>query len=106
MNITHYQKLVDCWIKKEGVKYFSPMTNMALLTEEVGELARIMARLHGDQTFKEGEENLSLEDELADILWVVTAIANQSGIDLVGAITKNLEKKSSRDKNRYRGASK
>ena len=94
------QEIVDNWIKTIGVRYFSPLTNMAILAEETGEVARIMARLHGDQSFKEGETP-NLADELADLLWVTIAIANQEGIDLTKALQQNIEKKSSRDKNRH-----
>ncbi len=94
------QKLVDDWITTIGVRYFSPLTNMAILAEETGEVARIMARLHGDQSFKEGETP-NLADELADLLWVTMAIANQEGIDLTEALKRNIEKKTSRDKNRH-----
>ena len=92
--------MVDDWIKTYGVRYFSELTNMAILTEEVGELARIMARKYGDQSFKEGE-NHNLGDEMADILWVLMCLANQTGIDLTEALKKNIEKKTSRDKNRH-----
>ena len=92
--------MVDNWIKTYGVRYFSELTNMAILTEEVGELARIMARKYGDQSFKEGEKH-NLGDEMADILWVLMCLANQTGIDLTEALKKNIEKKTSRDKNRH-----
>ena len=94
------QEIVDNWIKTIGVRYFSPLTNMAILAEETGEVARIMARLHGDQSFKEGETP-NLADELADLLWVAIAIANQEGSDLTKALQQNIEKKTSRDKNRH-----
>ncbi len=94
------QNKVDDWIKEYGVRYFSPLTNMAILTEEVGELARIMARKFGDQSFKEGE-NQSLEDEIADVLWVLTAIANQCNVDMEKAFEQNLQKKINRDKERH-----
>ena len=100
LTIRELQDTVDQWIKTIGVRYFSPLTNMAILSEEVGEVARIMARLHGDQSFKEGE-NPNLADELADVLWVITAIANQEGIDLTQAISDNISKKSVRDKERH-----
>lgn len=96
------QASVDEWIRTIGVRYFSPLTNMAVLTEETGEVARIMARLYGDQSAKEGEK-LELADELADVLWVVTAIANQTGVDLTDAFRKNLEKKTERDRTRHAG---
>ena len=100
ITIREAQELVDNWIKTIGVRYFSPLTNMAILAEETGEVARIMARLHGDQSFKEGETP-NLADELADLLWVTIAIANQEGIDLTEALQRNIEKKTSRDKNRH-----
>lgn len=100
ITIREAQEMVDKWIKTIGVRYFSPLTNMAILAEETGEVARIMARLHGDQSFKEGETP-NLADELADLLWVTIAIANQEGIDLTKALQQNLEKKTSRDKNRH-----
>lgn len=95
------QAIVDKWITTVGVRYFSPLTNMAVLTEEVGEVARVMARRYGDQSFKPGEED-TLADELADVMWVVVAIANQSGIDLSEAFARNLEKKTTRDSNRHK----
>jgi NTP pyrophosphatase (non-canonical NTP hydrolase) len=100
LNLSELQKKVDQWIKKYGVRYFSELTNMAILTEEVGELARIMSRKFGDQSFKKGETK-ELADELADVLWVVTCIANQTGVDLNEAIQKNFEKKTERDKERH-----
>lgn len=100
ITIHEAQEMVDNWIKTYGVRYFSELTNMAILTEEVGELARIMARKYGDQSFKEGE-NHNLSDEMADILWVLMCLANQTGIDLTEALKKNIEKKTSRDKNRH-----
>lgn len=100
ITIHEAQEMVDNWIKTYGVRYFSELTNMAILTEEVGELARIMARKYGDQSFKEGEKH-NLGDEMADILWVLMCLANQTGIDLTEALKKNLEKKTSRDKNRH-----
>ena len=100
ITIREAQEMVDNWIKTIGVRYFSPLTNMAILAEETGEVARIMARLHGDQSFKKGETP-NLADELADLLWVTIAIANQEGIDLTQALQRNLEKKTSRDKNRH-----
>lgn len=95
------QATVDQWIRTYGVRYFSELTNMAILTEEVGELARVMARRYGDQSFKAGEKD-NLGDELADILWVVAAIANQTNVDLTEAVARNIEKKTSRDKERHR----
>ena len=100
ITIREAQKIVDDWIKTYGVRYFSELTNMAVLTEEVGELARIMARKYGDQSFKEGEKQ-DLGDEMADVLWVLMCLANQTGVDLTGALKKNLEKKTSRDKKRH-----
>ena len=100
ITIHEAQEMVENWIKTYGVRYFSELTNMAILTEEVGELARIMARKYGDQSFKEGE-NHNLGDEMADILWVLMCLANQTGIDLTEALKKNIEKKTSRDKNRH-----
>ena len=100
ITIREAQEMVDNWIKTYGVRYFSELTNMAILTEEVGELARIMARKYGDQSFKEGEKH-NLGDEMADILWVLMCLANQTGIDLTEALNKNIENKTSRDKNRH-----
>ena len=100
ITIREAQKMVDDWIKTYGVRYFSELTNMAVLTEEVGELARIMARKYGDQSFKEGEQH-DLGDEMADVLWVLMCLANQTGIDLTEALKKNIEKKTSRDKTRH-----
>ena len=94
------QRIVDEWIKTIGVRYFSPLTNMAILAEETGEVARIMARTYGDQSFKPGERH-DLGDELADLLWVTIAIANQTGIDLTEAFRRNLEKKTDRDSKRH-----
>lgn len=101
MKISEYQELVDSWITTEGVRYFSPTTNMILLTEEVGELARVVARKHGEQSQKEGEV-LNMEDEIADIFWVLTALANQSGINLEKAIIDNYQKKNDRDRTRHK----
>lgn len=94
------QRIVDEWIKQYGVRYFSELTNMACLTEEVGELARIMARKYGDQSFKEGEK-CDLDDEMSDVLWVLLCIANQTGVDLTDAFKKNLLKKTQRDATRH-----
>ena len=101
--IAEVQSIVDQWIKVYGIRYFDPLTNMAILTEEVGEVARVMARLYGEQSAKPGEEmsRERLADELADILWVITCIANQTGCDLSQAFQKNIEKKTSRDKDRH-----
>lgn len=100
ITIREAQQLVDQWIKQYGVRYFSELTNMACLTEEVGELARIMARKYGDQSFKQGEEQ-DPADEMADVLWVLMCLANQTGVDLTEVLRKNLEKKTSRDKTRH-----
>lgn len=100
MTIQEAQETVDQWIKKYGVRYFSELTNMACLTEEVGELARIMARTYGDQSFKEGEKH-DLGDEMADVLWVLICLANQTGVNLTEAFEKNLRKKTERDKTRH-----
>jgi NTP pyrophosphatase (non-canonical NTP hydrolase) len=96
------QELVDAWIRTYGVRYFSELTNLALLTEEVGELARIMARTYGDQSFKESDLGRDLSDEMADVLWVLLCLANQTGVDLTEALRRNLDKKSSRDATRHR----
>ncbi|NOR74329.1 MAG: pyrophosphatase [Draconibacterium sp.] len=101
MTINEAQKQVGNWIKTYGVRYFSELTNMAILTEEVGELARIVSRKFGDQSFKKSEENYDLGDEMADIFFVLVCMANQTGIDLNEAFIKNIEKKTLRDKNRH-----
>ncbi len=101
MTIEEAQKQVDSWIKTIGVRYFSELTNMAILTEEVGELARIMARTYGDQSFKDSDLKKDLGDEMADVLWVLICLANQTGIDLTEAFEKNIQKKTERDKNRH-----
>lgn len=95
------QKIVDDWITTIGVRYFSPLTNMAVLMEEVGEVARIMSRRYGDQSFKPGEKD-DLSDELADVMWVLMAIANQTGVDLTEALQRNIEKKTTRDAIRHK----
>ncbi|MBQ3121474.1 MAG: nucleotide pyrophosphohydrolase [Bacteroidaceae bacterium] len=100
MTIKEAQERIDAWIKEYGVRYFDELTNMAILTEEVGEVARIMARRYGEQSFKEGEK-ADLGDELADVLWVLICIANQTGTDLTEALKKNLEKKTKRDHSRH-----
>jgi NTP pyrophosphatase (non-canonical NTP hydrolase) len=100
MTIKEAQKRVDAWIKEYGVRYFNELTNMAILTEEVGEVARIMARKYGEQSFKEGDKS-DLGDELADVLWVLICIANQTGIDLSEALEKNFDKKTKRDNKRH-----
>ncbi|MFV0312552.1 MAG: nucleotide pyrophosphohydrolase [Dysgonomonas sp.] len=102
MTIEEAQLEVDNWIKTIGVRYFSELTNMTILTEEVGELARIMARTYGDQSFKKSDLNKNLGDEMADVLWVLICLANQTGINLTEAFQKNLEKKTNRDKDRHR----
>ena len=101
MTIEAAQHEVDQWIKSIGIRYFSELTNMAILTEEVGELARIMARKYGDQSFKKNESPDQLADEMADVLWVLICIANQTGVDLTDAFKKNMEKKTLRDKDRH-----
>lgn len=100
MTLQELQTEVDDWIKQYGVRNFSELTNMACLTEEVGEMARIMSRTYGDQSFKEGEKH-DLGDEIADVLWVLTCIANQTGVNLEEAIRKNIAKKTNRDKTRH-----
>ncbi len=102
MTIQEAQKNVDEWINTTGVRYFDELTNMALLTEEVGEVARIIARRYGEQSEKESDKNHDLGDELADVLWVLMCLANQTGVDLTEAFRKNLEKKNLRDKDRHR----
>jgi NTP pyrophosphatase (non-canonical NTP hydrolase) len=96
------QEIVDEWIKTVGVRYFSELTNMTILTEEVGELARVMARKYGDQSFKESDKNADLADEMADVLWVIICLANQTGVNLTEALRKNFEKKNIRDADRHR----
>ena len=101
MALEEAQKEVDRWIKTYGVRYFSELTNMVVLTEEVGELARVMARKYGDQSFKQGEKD-NLADEMADVLWVLICLANQTGVNLTEAFRQNLEKKTNRDKDRHK----
>jgi len=101
MTIQQAQQQVDGWIKTTGVRYFSELTNMAILTEEVGELARIMARKYGDQSFKESDKDRNMADEMADVLWVLLCLANQTGVDLTIALQKNFEKKTKRDAERH-----
>lgn len=101
MTITEAQTIVDTWIKTKGVRYFNELTNMAILTEEVGEVARIMARKYGEQSAKPTDDDKALADELADVLWVLICLANQTGVDLTAAFEKNLEKKNNRDKDRH-----
>ena len=100
MTLEEAQSQVDQWIKKYGVRYFSELTNMAVLTEEVGELVRVMSRKYGDQSFKEGEKG-NIDDEIADVLWVLLCIANQTGVNVTEAFARNLEKKTQRDNNRH-----
>ncbi len=102
MTLETLQQDVDHWIKTVGVRYFSELTNMAILTEEVGELARVMSRKYGDQSFKESDKQKELADEIADVLWVLTCIANQTGVNLTEAIQKNIEKKTLRDSERHK----
>lgn len=101
MTIAEAQKKVDQWIKQYGVRYFNELTNMAILTEEIGEVARIIARQYGEQSSKESDQNLSLADELADVMFVVICLANQTGIDLEKALEQNLSKKTERDSKRH-----
>ncbi|MBR6990067.1 MAG: nucleotide pyrophosphohydrolase [Bacteroidaceae bacterium] len=101
MTLKEAQQKVDEWVKNYGVRYFSELTNMACLTEEVGELARVMARKYGDQSFKEGEKP-NLGDEMADVLWVLICLANQTGVDLTDEFQKNMEKKTKRDFKRHK----
>jgi NTP pyrophosphatase (non-canonical NTP hydrolase) len=101
MTIKEAQKAVDSWIQKYGVRYFNELTNMAVLTEEVGELARVIARKFGEQSCKENEKELDLADELADVLWVLICIANQTGVDLTEALERNIVKKTDRDSERH-----
>lgn len=101
MTLEEAQKQVDDWIQTKGVRYFSELTNMAVLTEEVGELARIMSRTYGDQSFKDSDKKSDLSDEIADVMWVLICIANQTGVDLTEAFKKNMEKKNTRDATRH-----
>ena len=105
MSIKEAQEVVDTWIRTYGVRYFSELTNMAVLTEEVGELARVIARNYGDQSFKSGEKD-NLEEELADVMWVLICIANQTGVDLTSALQKSIEKKTKRDATRHKNNAK
>lgn len=102
MTIAEAQKKVDQWIKEYGVRYFDELTNMAILTEEVGEVARIISRRYGEQSEKESDKHKDLGDEFADVLWVLICLANQTGVDLTKALEKNLEKKTDRDKDRHK----
>lgn len=101
ISIREAQKLVDNWIKQYGVRYFSELTNMACLTEEVGELARVMARTYGDQSFKSGEKR-NIGEEMADVMWVLICLANQTGVDLTNELQKSFDKKTKRDKDRHK----
>jgi NTP pyrophosphatase (non-canonical NTP hydrolase) len=103
MTIQEAQTQVDQWIKNHGVRYFNELTNMAILTEETGEVARIIARKYGEQSEKESDKNKDLGDEMADVLWVLICLANQTGVNLTEALQKNLEKKTLRDKDRHQG---
>ena len=102
LTLRDLQQRVDDWIKTYGVRYFSELTNMAILTEEVGEVARIIARKYGDQSFKESDKTRHLADEMADVLWVLACLANQTGVDLTDAFEKNLRKKTERDSERHK----
>lgn len=102
MTIEEAQQLVDQWINTTGVRYFNELTNMTILTEEVGELARLMARTYGEQSFKESDKNRDLGDEMADVLWVLICLANQTGVSLTEALEKNFEKKNIRDQDRHK----
>ena len=102
ITLSEAQKLVDQWIKTVGVRYFNELTNMTILMEEVGELARIMARTYGEQSFKESDKGKDLGDEMADVLWVLICLANQTGVDLTQALQKNFEKKNIRDLDRHK----
>ncbi len=101
MTIENWQKTVDAWIKTKGVRYFDELTNLGILMEEVGELSRVMTRKYGEQSYKEGATEANLADELADVFWVLSCIANQTGVDLEEALEKNLEKKNQRDSKRH-----
>lgn len=101
ISIREAQEKVDQWIRTYGVRYFNELTNMAILTEEVGEVARLIARTYGEQSFKESDKKHDLGDEMADVLWVLISLANQTGIDLTEAFEKNLQKKTARDKDRH-----
>jgi NTP pyrophosphatase (non-canonical NTP hydrolase) len=106
ITIRDAQQLVDEWIRTTGIRYYSELTNMAILTEEVGEVARLMSRIYGDQSFREVDKDKKLSDELADVLWVILCIANQTGTDLTEAMKKNFEKKNIRDAERHQGNAK
>jgi len=102
MRLQEVQQLIDEWIRTHGVRYFSELTNMAILTEEVGEVARIIARTYGEQSFKESDRKAELADELADVLWVLLCLANQTGVDMEEALKRNIAKKSKRDATRHK----
>ncbi len=102
MTIQEAQETVDSWIKTTGVRYFNELTNTAILMEEVGEVARIMARKYGEQSFKESDSKVDLADEMADVLWVLVCLANQTGVNLTEAFKKNMDKKTQRDSNRHK----
>lgn len=102
MTIEALQQSVDSWIKTIGVRYYSELTNLGILMEEVGELSRVMVRKYGDQSFKKGESDEHLADEMADVLWVLVCLANQTGVDLTEAVKKNIEKKTRRDADRFK----
>lgn len=102
MTIKEAQETVDKWITTTGVRYFNELTNTAILMEEVGEVARIMARKYGEQSFKESDKNVDLADEMADVLWILLCLANQTGVDLTEALEKNIDKKTKRDSDRHR----
>lgn len=102
LKISEYQKIVDDWIKDVGVRYYSELSNLAELVEEVGEVARIMSRVYGDQSFKESDRKYDLSDELADVFFVLVCIANQTGVDLTESLRKNMKKKYTRDKERHK----
>jgi len=106
MTIREAQQLVDGWIRTTGVRYFSELTNMAILTEEVGEVARLMCRIYGDQSFRDVDKDKKLSDELADVMWVILCIANQTGTDLTESLRKNFDKKNIRDADRHQQNSK
>lgn len=106
MELKEAQRIVDQWIQTTGVRYFNELTNMAILSEEVGEVARIISRKYGEQSFKSGEEEQVLDDELADVFFVLLCLANQTGVDLEEAFRRNMEKKSTRDKDRHQQNSK
>jgi NTP pyrophosphatase (non-canonical NTP hydrolase) len=106
LSLNQAQQLVDDWIKTIGVRYFNELTNTAILMEEVGELARLMARTYGEQSFKESDKNRDLGDEMADVLWVLLCLANQTGVNLTEALQKNIAKKTQRDAERHKGNTK